>query len=641
MNSPTLLGYVKDVKGTSVSIRLHGSQSSGMSFIDGQGYRIGQVGNFVRIPIGYLDLFGIISQVGAQAKPESVADSELDDFRWITLQLIGEGLKNGTFERGISQYPTIDDEVHLVSEADLSKIYGNIGQRNHIIRIGHIAGSESIDALLDINKLVTRHSAVVGTTGSGKSTTVAGLLNTLSNKENFPSARVVVLDLHGEYGRALKDRANIYSINSYTGGQTRPLYLPYWAMSFEELMEITLGDISESDKGQILEYVSVLKKNSIELAQADSPDNYNAFENENITVDSPISFSIHRLWLYLHRLIASTHSVAGTGQNFNGILEEFNIENTTEAFMLNPETNEPIETGNSIDIISPKYKPQQGGAIYLSGRNLNIRRPLEGLASKLKDPRFDFLFNPGPWKPDENGKTEKGLSDLMESWVGGDHPVSILDLSGVPSAILNNIIGVLLRILYDGLFWARNLPEGGRERPLLIVMEEAHAYLNESNKGFASSIVQRIVKEGRKYGIGAMIVSQRPSEVNPTILSQCGTFITLRLSNQTDRAQVKGAISDNLEGLTDMLPILRTGEAIILGEAVKLPMRTIIDVPPKERRPDSQDPVLCSKEKPEDSSVAGGWDIGIKYNEDYKKLVETWIKQNPIVANKFNQEEEE
>jgi DNA helicase HerA-like ATPase len=189
----------------------------------------------------------------------------------------------------------------------------------------------------------------------------------------------------------------------------------------------------------------------------------------------------------------------------------------------------------------------------------------------------------------------------------------------------------LLRLLYEALFWARNLSQGGRHRPLLIVMEEAHIYLNDGAKGMASNIVQRIVKEGRKYGIGAMIVSQRPSEINPTILSQCGTFFALRLTNAADRGHITSALSDNLDGLTNMLPILRTGEAIILGEAVKLPMRTTIEAPPKDRRPDSQDPVVYDEVSIEDSQNPGGWGIKMEVDPNYEELVETWRAQNPKI----------
>jgi hypothetical protein len=231
--------------------------------------------------------------------------------------------------------------------------------------------------------------------------------------------------------------------------------------------------------------------------------------------------------------------------------------------------------------------------------------------------------------PKHDGEVDKDLDELLKGWIGSDKPITILDLSGVPITILNTIIGVLLRIIYDGLFWSRNLSQGGKERPLLLLMEEAHNYLN--SEGSALSIVQKIVKEGRKYGIGTMIVSQRPSEINSTILSQCGTFFALRLSNSTDRSHITSAVSDNLEGLTSMLPILKTGEAIILGEAVKLPMRTIIKAPSKDRRPDSQDPIVFDEVESKDSLRPGGWGNKMEEDPNYEEFIETWRAQNPKI----------
>ena len=266
--------------------------------------------------------------------------------------------------------------------------------------------------------------------------------------------------------------------------------------------------------------------------------------------------------------------------------------------------------------------------------SLNIGQQLHSLGAKLRVPRFDFIFKPGDWLPSENGRVTNDLDMLLKGWIGSDKPITILDLSGVPITILNLIIGVLLRILYDALFWSRKLPEGGRNRPLLIVMEEAHNYLSSNFSGLASDIVQRIAKEGRKYGIGAMIVSQRPSEINPSILSQCGTFFALRLSNSTDRSQITSAVTDNLEGLTSMLPILRTGEAIILGEAVKLPMRCLIDPPEKGKRPDSFDPIIYDERPPEDSLSPGGWGIQRAISDqDYIEVVKAWRTQNPTSTN--------
>jgi len=224
----TFLGTIQDVVGTTVSVSLGSTAPSGLAYVDGEGYRIGQIGSFVKIPIGYVDLFGIVTQVGASAVPENQIASQPYGYRWIKIQLIGEGQRNGSFQRGISQYPTISDEVHLVSEADLKNIYGQ-PDKPYFVKIGHIAGAESIPALIDINKLITRHSAVVGTTGSGKSTTVASILNAISDPKRYPSSRTIVFDLHGEYAQALKDRANIFKVNAdkTEGSIEKDLFIPF------------------------------------------------------------------------------------------------------------------------------------------------------------------------------------------------------------------------------------------------------------------------------------------------------------------------------------------------------------------------------------------------------------------------------
>lgn len=233
---------------------------------------------------------------------------------------------------------------------------------------------------------------------------------------------------------------------------------------------------------------------------------------------------------------------------------------------------------------------------------MSIGRQIDALGSKIRDPRFDFLLRPGPYCAAEDGKTEQELAD----WLGDRSPITILDLSNIPPSIQSELVGAVLRICYDALYWSRSIPEGGRERPLLIVLEEAHAYLNE--KQMASTAVRKIAKEGRKYGIGMMLVSQRPAEIDQTILSQCGTLFALRLSNAEDRSHVKGAASDNLDGLFAMLPVLRTGEAVIIGEAVNLPIRTLINPPGANRRPDSADPkVVAAGSEADGYEGPGGW----------------------------------
>lgn len=622
LSTATVIGSVQDVSGTSVSVTLRADRFSGLSFVDGQGYRIGQIGSFVKIPVGYMDLFGIVSQVGASAVPESLAKDLPNGLRWMTVQLIGEGYRTGRFQRGISQYPTIDDEVHLVSEADLRVIYGKSDRQNHLVRVGHIAGSESIDALVDINKLVTRHSAVVGTTGSGTSTTVAGLLNVLSNEERFPSARIVVLDLHGEYAKALGDRATVFRINPDARNlNEHRLCIPFWALSFDEMLRVTFGALPADGKARnlILERVIAAKATSLKTSPI------RGLTVEDLSADSPVPFSLHKLWHELYGLDFATY--------YNAMGSPTDPANW--AYDLDPNSNEVIgdaEAGHPPRFRKVKNVKDDPEKINYVPDGLNIRAQLEALGSKLRVSRYDFLLRAGDWHPNAEGIVEKGLADLMKAWLGSPKPITILDLSGIPSSMTNDIIGNVLRVLYDGLFWARNLSEGGRERPLLIVMEEAHAYLNDNFDSAASLVAQRIVKEGRKYGIGAMIVSQRPSEINSTILSQCGTFFAMRLSNGSDRSHVTSALSDNLEGLTNMLPILRTGEAIILGEAVSLPMRTMIQAPPKGQRPDSQDPVICDELSPDDSMTPGGWNIKPLHNPSYDPFVETWLQQNPILS---------
>jgi len=611
-SDPTYLGDIQDVNGSTISVALHSDTLPGLTFIAGHGYRIGQVGSFIRIPIGYVDLFGIVSQVGAGSVPEKLMESEPHGNRWMTVQIIGEVYRSGTFSRGISQYPTIGDSVHIVTDDDLRKIYGTPDEPNYL-KIGHLASSDQIPALINIDKLVTRHCAIVGNTGSGKSTTVAGLLASLSEISRYPSARIIVLDIHGEYASALKDVATIYKINADETKGEKSLYIPYWAMTSDELLPITLGNLEDSGRGAILEKITNLKEFALGKKSRDG------VTEKTLTVDTPVPFSIHKFWFDLHRLANATHTVAQSEQTPE-----------TEALLLDS-TSTPIQPGDALQVIPPKYRPQNQSAksekIWLSASNLPIRRQIDFLATKLRDPRFDFLFRPGPWTPDINGVTEQDLDQLLKDWIGGSKPVSILDLSGIPASILNPLIGALLRIVYDALFWARYLDDGGRERPLLLVLEEAHVYLTSENGNIASQSVKRIVKEGRKYGIGAMIVSQRPSEIESTILSQCGTIFAMRLSNQSDRSHVIGSVSDNLEGLFHMLPALRTGEAIIVGEAVHLPMRTIIDPLTKNRRPDSRDPVVCTTE-----GVPGGWSKPLE-ESNYQEMVYVWRKQNPRSRN--------
>ena len=612
---PTRIGTVQDVAGTAISVSLVNESATGLSFFKGESYRIGQVGSFVRIPLGYTSLFGIVSQVGAGAAPSRDGDTHPWGNQWLKVQLVGERGREGYFERGVSQHPTINDPVHIVTEDDLREIYGP-GDPTDFVSVGHLASAESIPALVNINRLVTRHSAVVGTTGSGKSTTVAGLLAALSNPTRYPSTRIVILDIHGEYAKALGDRSTVYRVTPDIEKGDKPLHIPFWALSFDELAKLAFGNLGEQQIAAVTDAIIVLKREALSKQPRDG------VSMERLSADTPVPFCLHKLWFDFHqREHRTVVPKPGAG-----------ADEVESAYVLNPAA-QPIQLGDAMSVVPPQYRTVKttGPAaerVQWGPDAVNMRQQLAVLASKLRDPQLSFLFNPGDLLPAIDGTVQKDLDALLEDWIGAPTPITILDLSGIPSTVLNDLIGTLLRILYDALFWSRNLPEGGRERPLLLVLEEAHAYLGKEHSGTAAAAVRRIAKEGRKYGVGVMIVSQRPSEIDTTILSQCGTIFAMRLANEMDRGHIASAASDNLKGLFDMLPVLRTGEAIIVGEAVSLPIRTLIDPPDANRRPDSGDPKIVVRGDPNVDGYEGegGWAVP-RHPEDYSIVMRQWRKQ--------------
>jgi uncharacterized protein len=613
---PTYIGSVQDVHGSTITVELSNDTVTGLGFVDGEGYRIGQVGSFVRIPMGFVDLYGVVSQVGAGAAPAADIERQAYGNRWITVQLVGEGRRGGKFERGISQHPTIEDAVHIVTEADLLAIYGS-GDPQDFVAVGHLASAESIPALVNINKLVTRHSAVVGTTGAGKSTTVAGLLNALSDPDRYPSTRILVLDIHGEYGKALSDRATVFRVEADESKDQIDLQIPFWALGFSAFITLAFGGLNDSQTAVVADLVVELKRESLQNQPCE------AVDASRVTVDSPIPFCIHKLWFELHK--REHHTLIPTPGGGNDDVEHAYLRDALGV---------AVQLGDAMTVTPPSYRTVKttGAAAerVQHGRDgIGIRQQLAGLGSRLRDPRLAFLFGASDWLPGIDGRTTHDLDRLLENWIGGPQPITILDLSGIPSSILTELIGAVLQVIYDAVFWARNLPEGGRERPLLMVLEEAHAYLSKDDSGAAATVVRRIAKEGRKYGVGMMIVSQRPSEIDSTVLSQCGTMFAMRLSNDTDRGHITSAASDNLKGLFDMLPILRVGEAIIVGEAVSLPIRTLISPPPLNRRPDSSDPLVVVGGDITDGYFGpAGW--GQKRDPaDYRPMVRQWRRLNP------------
>ncbi len=589
----TFLGLVRRVVGAKVFVEISPEIISASPIIHGRVYRLGQTGSFVRIPLGFLNLYGVVSMVGAS----ETADLGEEDIplphgqRWVEIQLVGESYGREGFQRGVSVFPTLDDEAHIVTENDLAIIYGLSG--SSMIEIGVLAASESLPASIDIDKVVTRHAAILGSTGSGKSNTVAQLLRKLTDK-SFPNANVIVIDPHGEYGAAFQGKARIFSV----GEEKHPLIVPYWALSFDELGWLLVNRRSASESLQdsrLRDYIFDEKQtNCSELLGGKVSD-------KEITVDSPIPFSIRDLWYHFDREEKKTYK--DIERKRESLIKEGDPKTLTSA------TFKPAGAGSSAPF-KPSPPPVMGSYV-------------NKILARLKDRRFNFLLSPH----DYDG-SKKDLNDLIKDWIGHEHTITVFDLGGVPFEVMDIIVGVMTRILFEGMFWGRDLPGIGRQRPILIVYEEAHAYLPKGGTsqfiaGYALRAVRRIFKEGRKYGVGAVVVSQRPSELDETILSQCGTFFALRLSNSDDQGRVKSTVPDALTGLIDILPALRTGEALVLGEAVKIPSR--IRLPLVEPRPKSDDP-----------EPAAWWKKKRVANPPYEKAITAWRQQRMATGGKHN-----
>jgi DNA helicase HerA-like ATPase len=483
----------------------------------------------------------------------------------MTIALFGESI-GAQFERGVGQYPTVGDEVHIVTNEDLAVIYGWSRSNKGTISVGTIAAASGISADLNVAGLVSRHCAVVGSTGAGKSNLVTVLLEAIAGGD-FPSARVIVVDPHGEYSSALGDKARVFRMRPDEAAGEHRLRVPFWALPFDELQLMTLGGLQPNHEVAIREQVLDLKTPSAKLLKTPPPE-------DALTADTPVPFSIKRLWYELDQVERKTFTTTGANQK------------EADAYPAD-------KTGNSETLTPDQYPGASpyNQAPYRNTRKRNIERQLDLMRSRLRDSRFAFLFSPGGgYEPDRDGKVTADLDDLARDWVGHDRPVTIFDVSGLPSEILSTVVGTMLRIVYDTLFWAQDLPVGGRQQPLLVVIDEAHRFLPEGGNTPAHRTVSTIAKEGRKYGVGLMLVTQRPSEIDSTVLSQCGSMIALRVTNSADRARVASALPDDLGGLADLLPSLRTGEGLFLGEAMAIPSR--VRVRKAHQKPIGDDPKL-------------------------------------------------
>lgn len=582
----TYLGNVIRVNSGLVEVEVTDSLPSSAPIINGRLYKIGQIGTFVKMPIGNINIYGIVSSVSnSPSRDEENHVEQLVGSRFLSVQLIGEKIGDDDFEKGIGTYPTINDEVHIVVEKDLFEIYGQ--KKSGSIEIGKHSSSENLRVYVDLHNLILRHSAILGSTGSGKSNTTVSILKSILN--DYDGSRVVLVDPHGEYAAAFPD-AKVFKIND----PTNPLVIPFWLMNFDELAFFLVGANPKDD--QRIEYrmfrelVQNYKKKNCKLKSGQVNKNF-------VTADSPIPFNIRKLWHEMNWWINST-------------FPDSTKDKQTEAKGKENETN----TGEYENLIGASFKAYtMGTAAPYKSKHMDYYYSYEKkLLARLKDSRYDFLFNPGDYKDETS---TRDLHDLLNGWIGGKERLTILDLSGVPFEVLDITVGLITRFIYDSMFWGRNEEYTGKKRPLLLAYEEAHVYLNKNeNNSYSKRAVEKIFKEGRKFGVGAMIISQRPSEISETILAQVGTFLALRLTNSSDQSIVKSSAPDNLNSLMDLLSSLRIGEAVVVGESIKIPSRIRIKL--NSPRPSSEDPKLVE-----------AWSKKHKENKNNYKKVVTNIRQ--------------
>jgi len=483
------VGSVSSVTSTGVSAIL---QEGAMAA------KAGRIGSYVLMTEGETAIVGNVVGVKQLGLPHGQADGNgtASASQMLEIQLIGTVHAN-KFERSISKYPLVGSPVYMAKPEDLQGIFSTY--REGGFTPGTISIMEDERMYVDPNKFFAKHIALFGSTGSGKSSTAASLLQKVSQFEN---THIILLDLHGEYPPAFVDTGNIIRINE--------LELPYWLMNFDEIVEIFVDENESSSNNQVM----IMKE-----AILDSKKGKNLPLKDFLTIDTPAYFDF---------------------LDVSARVRSLDTERT----------------------LSGKEGPFYG----------QFTRFLVRLESKLTDKRYEFIFRPKVHKSSDT------LIPLLTKLFGLDSGkrVTIIDLSRVPSDVINVLISLLGRIIFDFNLWNKSR----QDFPVLIVFEEAHTYLSMTGKSTAArKTVERIAKEGRKYGVSSLIISQRPSEISETITAQCNNFIAMRLLNPNDQNYVRKLIPDGLSNLIDVLPSLRQGEAYFIGDAVPVPARVMIDKP--------------------------------------------------------------
>ena len=502
------IGYVMEIAGSGSQVTLDaGVLNELMAHSDPSIAMAGQVGSQIKIRVGNTWLLASIRTQKLHEREHGAILAAVD--------FLGEGDEERltgkiyNFRRGVTRYPVPGSEVYAVSSPDMKQVYA-ADARAHV-EIGTVFPTKDIRGALYVDAMLGKHFALLGSTGTGKSTSAALILHKIC--DIAPEGHIVMIDPHGEYSAAFKGNGALFDVNN--------LAMPYWMMNFAEHCEVFVT--SSGDEKQI---DSDILARCLLQARAK---NRVAESIGKLTVDAPIPYLLSDL---------------------TNIIQ-------TEMGKLDKATN--------------------------SAPFMRLKGKIEELKS---DPRYNFMFS---------GML---VGDTMADFVGkifrlpsGGKPISIIDVSGVPSDITSTVVAVLSRLVFDYAIWSRNEPQ----RPILLVCEEAHRYIPSdrvSKDSAVRSILERIAKEGRKYGVSLGLITQRPSDLAEGVLSQCGTIISMRLNNDRDQAFVRAAMPEGARGFLDSIPALRNRECIICGEGVSIPIRVALDNLEEEKRPASEDPLF-------------------------------------------------
>lgn len=545
----TVIGHVVDVQGNLLMATLvedEQGQTPTVTIGD-EDVLVGQLGSYVAIKQNTIHLIAIVTRMTEQeALAAPTIETPGDDAarlpfakRIARLTPVGSINSDGQFERGVTQYPTTGAEVHAIGSPDVAKMFDRFQSKG--LAVGTLASHPSLKVCLDPTNLFGRHSALLGQTGSGKSWTVASLVQ--KTVSIMPRAHIIILDLHGEYCWKRSDGTRSYAFGDAIVRHldAREMEMPYWLMTYAELCDLLI----EHSEREATNQTAFFRDCLLEGRQSENTAATPPLNLQRVTVDTPIYFSLEN------------------------ILDKVRAKN--------------------VERVGNRQGPMFG----------DFDRFLMRIESKLNDVRYDFLLKP------KNRNTSASLSALLRDFVGlgvKKAAVTVIDLSSVPFDVRPTVAAQVGRLAFEFNYWNPKY----REFPILLICEEAHAYIpRAAETQFAGSrkSMERIAKEGRKYGVGLAVVSQRPHEVSETVLAQCGTFVCLRITNPDDQAYVRSLVPESEGDLVNVLAGLGRGEALVLGEAVPLPTRVQFDIPNPVPNSDDVDFYTMWKDGPTDLDV--------------------------------------